>query len=64
MTRGVAVGVLLLSTAALQGCAEALIIGGVAAAVVLAADRRQTEVMLDDQSIEWTAGSRDRKSVV
>jgi osmotically-inducible protein OsmY len=44
--------------AALQACAEALIIGGVAAGVVMAADRRQTEVMFSDQRIEFNAGSR------
>jgi len=54
----VAVGVLILSTAALQGCAEALIVGAVAGGVVLAADRRQAEVMFSDQSIEFSAGSR------
>jgi osmotically-inducible protein OsmY len=48
----------LISAAMLQACAEALIVGGVAAGVVMAADRRQTEVMFADQSIEFTAGSR------
>jgi osmotically-inducible protein OsmY len=52
------VGLLLAATAALQGCAEALIVGGVAVGVMIAADRRQTEVMFADQGIEFTAGSR------
>jgi osmotically-inducible protein OsmY len=54
----VGVGLLLAATAALQGCAEALIVGGVAVGVMIAADRRQTEVMFADQGIEFTAGSR------
>jgi len=49
---------LLASAAALFGCVEAVIVGGVAAGVVMAADRRTAEVMFADQSIEWTAGSR------
>jgi osmotically-inducible protein OsmY len=52
------VALLLVSAAALQACAEALIVGGVAAGVVMAADRRQTEVMFSDQRIEFNAGSR------
>ena len=58
MRRWVAAGLLLASAAALLGCVEAVIVGGVAAGVVMAADRRQTEVMLSDQGIEFTAGSR------
>jgi osmotically-inducible protein OsmY len=54
----VALGLLLVFAAALQACAEALIVGGVAAGVVMAADRRQTEVMFSDQRIEFNAGSR------
>ena len=54
----VAAALLLVSAAALQACAEALIVGGVAAGVVMAADRRQTEVMFSDQRIEFNAGSR------
>jgi len=56
--RWAAVALLLVSAAALQACAEALIVGGVAAGVVMAADRRQTEVMFSDQRIEFNAGSR------
>ena len=54
----VAVGLVVVSAAALQGCAEALIVGGVTAGVMMAADRRQTEVMFSDQRIEFNAGSR------
>ena len=46
------------SAAALQACVDALIVGGVAAGVVLAADRRQTEVMFADQRIESAASNR------
>jgi osmotically-inducible protein OsmY len=54
----VAVALLLVSAATLQACAQALIVGGVTAGVVMAADRRQTEVMLADQRIEFAAGDR------
>jgi osmotically-inducible protein OsmY len=54
----VAAGLVLVSAAALQACAEALIVGGVTAGVMMAADRRQTEVMFSDQRIEFGAGSR------
>ncbi|HUL91776.1 MAG TPA: BON domain-containing protein [Burkholderiales bacterium] len=54
----VAVGLVLVPTVLLQGCAEALIVGGVAAGVMIAADRRQVEVMYADQRIEFAAGSR------
>ena len=54
----VAAAWMLVSAAALQACAEALIVGGVAAGVMVAADRRQVEVMYADQRIEFTAGSR------
>jgi len=53
-----ALALVLVSAGALQGCAEALIVGGVAAGVVMAADRRQAEVMFSDQRIEFNAGSR------
>jgi osmotically-inducible protein OsmY len=56
--RWAAVALVLVSAAVLQACAEALIIGGVTAGVVMAADRRQTEVMFSDQRIEFNAGSR------
>jgi osmotically-inducible protein OsmY len=54
----VAAAWMLVSAAALQACAEALIVGGVAAGVMVAADRRQIEVMYADQRIEFAAGSR------
>jgi osmotically-inducible protein OsmY len=56
--RWAALPLVLVCAAALQGCAEALIVGGVAAGVVLAADRRQSEVMYSDQRIEYAAESR------
>lgn len=52
------VAALLVSATLLQGCIEAVLIGGVATGVVLATDRRQTEVMFTDQRIEFSAGSR------
>jgi osmotically-inducible protein OsmY len=53
-----AVGLVLVSAAVLQACAEALIVGGVAVGVVMAADRRQVEVMYADQRIEFAGGNR------
>lgn len=58
MKRWVAAGLLLASATALLGCVEAVIVGGVAAGVMMAADRRQTEVMFSDQGIEFSVGSR------
>jgi osmotically-inducible protein OsmY len=54
----VATALMLVSAAALQACAEALIVGGVAAGVMVAADRRQIEVMYADQRIEFAAVGR------
>jgi len=42
----------------LQACAEALIVGTIVAGVIVAADRRQIEVMFGDQRIESAAGGR------
>ena len=56
--RYAAVVLILASAATLQACVDALIVGGVATGVVLAADRRQAEVMFTDQRIEFAAGSR------
>jgi osmotically-inducible protein OsmY len=42
----------------LQACIESLIIGGVATGVVVAADRRQPEVIFGDQRIEVVAANR------
>ena len=57
-SRCAAVALVFVSAAALQACVDALIVGGVAAGVVLAADRRQTEVMFADQRIESAASNR------
>jgi osmotically-inducible protein OsmY len=56
--RYAAAALILISAAALQACVEALLVGGVATGVVVAADRRQAEVMFTDQRIEMTAGNR------
>ena len=56
--RGSAVALILLSATALQGCVDALIIGGVATGVILAVDRRQPEVIFGDQRIEIVASNR------
>src|SRR5436190_8558645 len=53
-----AVALTFASAAILQGCVDALIVGGVTTGVVLAADRRQAEVMFTDQRIEFSAGRR------
>ena len=58
MRRWVAVGLLLASAVLLQACAEALIIGGVTAGVIMAVDRRQVEVMYSDQRIEFSASNK------
>jgi osmotically-inducible protein OsmY len=52
------VALLVLPVIALQACVDLLIVGGVATGVILASDRRQLEVMLDDQRIESAAGDR------
>jgi osmotically-inducible protein OsmY len=49
---------LLVAPMMLQGCVEALIVGGVATGVVVGTDRRQAEVMFADQRVEFSAGSR------
>jgi len=46
------------SALSLQACVESLIIGGVATGVVVAADRRQPEVIFGDQRIEVVASNR------
>ncbi len=56
--RYAAAALILISAMALQACVEALLVGGVATGVVVAADRRQAEVMFTDQRIEMTAGNR------
>ena len=49
---------LLVLAPALQACVEALLVGSVAAGVIVAADRRQFEVMFGDQRIESAAADR------
>jgi osmotically-inducible protein OsmY len=53
-----ALALLLACVAALQACVDALIVGGVVGGAIVAADRRQVEVMYADQKIEFTASSR------
>jgi osmotically-inducible protein OsmY len=57
-TRWAALALSLVSAPALQGCVDAVIVGGVVGGTMLAADRRQVEVMYADQRIEFAAGSR------
>jgi osmotically-inducible protein OsmY len=56
--RWAAVVLLLALVPAFQACVEALLVGGVATGVVLVSDRRQLEVMFDDQRIESAAAGR------
>jgi len=56
--RAAAVALLLVCALALQACVESLILGGVATGVMVAADRRQSEVMFADQRIEIVASNR------
>ena len=56
--RWAAVALLVLSVTVLQACVDALIVGGMVTGVILAADRRQLEVMLGDHRIESAAGDR------
>jgi osmotically-inducible protein OsmY len=50
--------VALLAVLLLQGCVEALVVGGVATGVMIAADRRQSEIVAGDERVELTAQSR------
>jgi osmotically-inducible protein OsmY len=56
--RWAASALLVLSVTALQACVDALIVGGVATGVILAADRRPLEVMLGDERIKSAAVER------
>ena len=56
--RWAAVALLVLSVTVLQACVDALIVGGVATGVILAADRRQLEVVLGDHRVESAAVDR------
>ena len=62
--RGSAAALVLLCASALQGCVDAFIIGGVATGVILAADRRQPEVIFGDQRIEIVASNRISDTLV
>lgn len=56
--RSAAAALLLISAAGLQGCLDAVIIGGAATGIMVAADRRQPEVILGDERIDFTGSSR------
>jgi osmotically-inducible protein OsmY len=58
MWRGVAAGAVLLAVLPLEGCVETLVVGGIATGVMVAADRREPEIVAGDQRVELTAGSR------
>ncbi len=49
---------LLLLLPLLQGCVEAVVIGGAAGMATAASDRRSTGQMIDDQAIEMTIAAR------
>ena len=51
-------GLLLSGVLALQGCIEAVIVGGAASGVLVIADRRQPDVMASDERIEIQIGQR------
>ena len=54
-------GLLLSGVLALQGCIEAVIVGGAASGVLVIADRRQPDVMASDERIiAADAGADDR----
>jgi osmotically-inducible protein OsmY len=57
-TRRLAALLLVCATLALQGCIEAMILGGAAATAMAISDRRQPEVMLGDKRIEVTVSNR------
>jgi len=58
MWRGITAGAALLAVLMLEGCVEAMVVGGVATGVMVAADRRNAEVVGGDQRVEFTALSR------
>lgn len=51
-------GLLLSGVLTLQGCIEAIILGGAASGVLVIADRRQPDVMASDERIEIQIGQR------
>ena len=58
LKRLAAVSLLIASGANLAGCIEAAFIGGTAAGVLVATDRRQPEIIGGDERVEWTASVR------
>jgi osmotically-inducible protein OsmY len=56
--RGIAAGAALLAVLLLEGCVEAVVIGGAATGAFVAADRRQPEVVAGDERVGITALSR------
>ena len=55
---GIAAGAALLAVLLLEGCVEAVVIGGAATGAFVAADRRQPEVVAGDERVGITALSR------
>ncbi|MBS1161304.1 MAG: hypothetical protein H6R15_3723 [Proteobacteria bacterium] len=53
-----AAAALILALPMLQGCLPAMVVGGAAAGVLSANDRRSTGTQADDETTEWKAGSR------
>lgn len=51
------------ATLLLGGCIEAALIGGAASTVIIGTDRRPAEVVLGDERVEFTAGSRLRQKL-
>jgi osmotically-inducible protein OsmY len=56
--RSAAAGLLLISAAGLVGCLGPVIVGGAAAGIMVAVDRRQPEVILGDERIDFSGSSR------
>lgn len=56
--RGAAAVAALLAVSMLEGCIEAVVVGGVATGVMIAADRRQSEIVAGDERVEITVQSR------
>jgi osmotically-inducible protein OsmY len=56
--RGIAAGAALLAVLALEGCVEAMVVGGAATGAFVAADRRQPEVVAGDERVGLAALSR------
>jgi osmotically-inducible protein OsmY len=53
-----AAAALIIALPMLQGCVPAVIVGGAAAGVISAHDRRTTGTQADDETIEWKGSSR------